>query len=60
MFKNYPTGISFFLIDELKFASYHFRSFCHYSDKWDHVIVKLFDDVYAELTLRRAEVGHLI
>uniref|UniRef100_A0A1I7W5B0 DUF2383 domain-containing protein n=1 Tax=Loa loa TaxID=7209 RepID=A0A1I7W5B0_LOALO len=24
-------------------------------DKWDRVIVKLFDDVYAELTLRRAE-----
>ncbi|VDK75512.1 unnamed protein product [Litomosoides sigmodontis] len=25
-------------------------------DKWDHVIVKLFDDFYAELTLGRAEV----
>ncbi|MCP9264212.1 ER membrane protein complex subunit 3 [Dirofilaria immitis] len=27
-------------------------------DKWDFVTVKLFDDVYAELTLKRAEVGH--
>ncbi|VIO95847.1 Uncharacterized protein BM_BM9328 [Brugia malayi] len=25
-------------------------------DKWDHVIVKLFDDIYAELTLERAEI----
>uniref|UniRef100_A0A0R3RVX4 Thiamine-phosphate pyrophosphorylase n=1 Tax=Elaeophora elaphi TaxID=1147741 RepID=A0A0R3RVX4_9BILA len=30
-------------------------NFYRRSGKWDRVIVKLFDDVYAELTLKRAE-----